>query len=132
MPKFWTKNALFGYFQANVFFEVTTLKFVELQNFSKKERNPELRDRKWVIWIFLGYNFKKRLSYLHQHRQNFAEKQNCLNFRPKMPSRLILSQHPQIGQIAKFFTIKKVTKFVTQNTLFGYFYARFLKSYCHI
>ena len=44
MPKFGTKNALFGYFWARilkkaiVIFEISTLKPVYLQNFTKKQK----------------------------------------------------------------------------------------------
>ena len=44
MPKFGTKNALFGYFGLRflniiVIFEISTLEFVQLQDFYKKNRN---------------------------------------------------------------------------------------------
>ena len=44
MPKFGTKNALFGGFLGKIFrktiviFEIITLKFVYLQNFTKKQK----------------------------------------------------------------------------------------------
>ena len=57
MPKFWdqkcliehflTKNPLFGYFWARIFkkaiviFEISTLKFVYLQNLAKKTKMPK-------------------------------------------------------------------------------------------
>ena len=81
-------------------FEISTLKFLILQNFTKKQKSLNLRpkipyldifDKKCLIWVLLGMNCCKKtiaifeirtlkLVYLH----NFMEKQNCLNLGPKM------------------------------------------------
>ena len=47
-------------------------------------------DRKCLIWIFLGKNFKKTIVVFEistlkfAYLQNFPKKQKCLNLGPKM------------------------------------------------
>ena len=72
MPKFETKNALLGYFLP---------KMPYVGNF----------DQKYLIWVFLGENFKKTIAIFEistlkfVYLQNFTKKQKCLNLVPKMP-----------------------------------------------
>ena len=47
-----------------VIFEISTLEFVKLRNFVKKWKCVNLGQKKCLIWVFWGYNFKKILSYL--------------------------------------------------------------------
>ena len=131
-----------------VIFEISTLKFVKLQNFPKKQKCLNLGP-KMPYWVFLGYNFKKLLSYLKSATSNLSnckisrKKQNCLNLGPKMPywvflikialfgcfrARIFLknychiwNQHPQICIFAKFCEKTKMPKFGTKNALFGFF-----------
>ena len=57
---FLTKNALFGYSRARILrsychIEISTLKFVKLQNFAKKQKCPNLKP-KMPYWVFLTKN----------------------------------------------------------------------------
>ena len=58
MLNFETKNALFGYFWGRIFektillFEISTLKFVSLQNFAKKTRLPKFGTKNTLLGIF--------------------------------------------------------------------------------
>ena len=71
MPKFETKNALLGYFLP---------KMPYVGNF----------DQKYLIWVFLGENFKKTIAIFEistlkfVYLQNFTKKQKCLNLGQKM------------------------------------------------
>ena len=56
-----------------VIFEISTLKFVYLQNFPKKQKCLNLGP-KCLIWVFLGWNLKTILSYLKPAPSNFS---NC-------------------------------------------------------
>ena len=62
MPKFGTKNALSGYFgkifrKTIVIFEISTLKFAYLQNFTKKQNFLNLRPKMPDLGI-LGLEFE--------------------------------------------------------------------------
>ena len=46
-----------------VIFEISTFEFAFLENFAKKTKMPTFGP-KCLIWVFLGSNFKKLLSYL--------------------------------------------------------------------
>ena len=67
MPKFGTKNALFGYIWARikkktiVIFEISTLKFVYLQNFTKKQKSLNLGPKMPDLWIF-GLGFENNIA----------------------------------------------------------------------
>ena len=45
---------------------------------------------------------------------------------------IVILELPPIGLIAKFCKKTKMPKFGSKNALFGYFWARILKRYCHI
>ena len=79
-----------------VIFEISTLKFVKLQNFTKKKclnLGPEMPD----LGI-LGLEFEKNIVIFEISTlkfvklQNFAKKQKRLNLRPKMPYLGIFNQ----------------------------------------
>ena len=53
-----------------VIFEISTLKCVYLQNFTKKKQNAYIWDQKCLIWIFLDWNLKTILSYLKSAPSN--------------------------------------------------------------
>ena len=102
-------------------------------------------DQKYLIWVFLGKNFKKILSYLKSASSNLSywkilqKKTKMLKFGTTnalfgclWPNILknychIWNQHPQIAVIAKFLEIMKMAKFGTKNALFRYFWARIFK-----
>ena len=79
-------------FKKTIFiFETSTLKFVYLQNFTKKQKCLNLGPKVLYLGIF-GLEFKKKLlSYLKptpsnlSNCNNFVKKQKCLNLGPKMP-----------------------------------------------
>ena len=58
MPKFGIKNALFGYFWVRilenycVIYEISTLNFVKLQNFAKKQKRLYLGPKIAYLGIF--------------------------------------------------------------------------------
>ena len=87
MPKFGIKNALFGYFWARilenycVIYEISTLNFVKLQNFAKKQKCLNLGRNKTYFSIFLP---RTRKCYCR-----------------------IWNQHPQICQMIKFLKKNK-------------------------
>ena len=66
MPKFGTKNALFGYFWARilkksiVMFEIRTLKFLHLKNFMKKQKSLNLGPKMSDLGI-LGLEFENNI-----------------------------------------------------------------------
>ena len=90
-------------------FEINALEFMEMLKI-EKNNNDKSSNKKWdkscPIWVFLGQNFTKIFSYLKSAPSNLS---NC-----------------------KFCEGTKMPKFGTKNTLFRYFWARILKSYCHI
>ena len=97
-----------------------------------------------------GQEFKKTIVIFEisilkfVYLQNFTEKLKCLNVGPKMPDLCIFELEFEnnivIFEICTLEFVKmqsfakktKMPKFGTKNTLFGYFLARILKSYCHI
>ena len=79
MPKFGTKNAWFGYFWAGFWKRycqiwnqqrISSLEFTYLQNFARKQKC--LNWLKCLIWLFLGYDFKKLLPYLTSTPSNLS------------------------------------------------------------
>ena len=70
--------------------EISTLEYVYLQNFTKKQKCLNL-GKKFLIWIFLGQNFKNTIAIFEistlkcVYFQNFTKKQKCINLVPKMP-----------------------------------------------
>ena len=68
----------------------TLLLFVKMQNLCKTKK-PQIWEQKCVVWVFLGGDFKKLLSYLksalsHLHvNVNFLAKQKTLNLTLKKP-----------------------------------------------
>ena len=60
MPKFETKNALFGHFWTSILknlfiFEISTLKFVYLQNFARKTKMPKFGTKIYALFIKMPY-----------------------------------------------------------------------------
>ena len=121
LPKYGIKNALFGYFwqkcliwvflgkifrKAIVIFKISTLKFVKLRNFTKKQKYINLGPKMPDLGIF-GLEFENNIVIFEisilefAYLQNFVKKQKCLNLGSKM--RWV---------------------FLTKNTVFGYFGAR--------
>ena len=109
--KFRVKNALFGYFWAGIF----------LKN------GCHIWNQDPLICLIA----------------NFAKKQKCLNLGPKMCYSVIFGlefeKNVVIFEIstwicltAKYHEIMKMPIFGTKSALFGYFWARMLKNYCHI
>ena len=104
MPKFWTKKpdlVIFALqFENNfVIFEISTLKFVYFQIFTKNQKcknlKPKMPDlcifaKKCVIWVFLGKNYEKTILMFQISTLNFAylptftKKQKCLNLGPTL------------------------------------------------
>ena len=88
MPKLGPKIPYLGIFGLEfennfVIFEISALKLLYLQNFTKKQKCLNLGpkstysgifDQKYLIWVFLGKNFKNILSYLKRTSLNFS---NC-------------------------------------------------------
>ena len=56
-----------------VIFEMCTLEFVQVKNFAKKQKCLNLVP-KCLIWVLLGQNLKKLLSYLISALSNFSDK----------------------------------------------------------
>ena len=102
--------------KAFVIFEVNTLKFVQNQNFGKKIKQKWLNLRPKMSYLdFLGQNFKEVWQYFKSAPSNLSyckisRKTNAYIFGPKMPCWI----------------------FLTENALFGYFWGRISKQYCHI
>ena len=111
MPKLGTKNALFGYFwpkyliwvflgnnfkKTIVIFEISTLKFVYLQNFTKKQKKPNFGTKKAWFMYFLAGIWKQYCHIWNQHAQLFLtakfREKKCLNLGPKMPYLVIFGQ----------------------------------------
>ena len=56
-----------------VIFEISTLKFVKLQNFTKKLQNAQIWDQNSLISVLLGQKLKKLLSYMKSAISNFIQ-----------------------------------------------------------
>ena len=94
MPKFGTKNALFGYFRAKSlknYCQVSYqhLKLVKLQNFWKKTKLPLIRTKNALFGYFLDRILKAILVFESStlklfKLQNFTKKLKYLNLRPKI------------------------------------------------
>ena len=76
-------------FESNIFiFEIGILKFVYLQNFTKKQKCLNLGPKILDLGIF-GLEFKHKIVIFEfstlevVHLQNFAEKEKCLKLEPK-------------------------------------------------
>ena len=98
--------------------------------------------------VFLGQNIEKLFSYLQSPQvvnlQNFPKKQNYLHVRTKMPYLVIFGVEFQKTiaifeintlRLVKFQNLlkkQKMPKFWSKYVLFGCFWGRILKSYCHI
>ena len=64
-------------------------------------------DQKCLIWVFLGHNFKRTIVIFE-------------------------ISNPCLCLIAEYCEIVKMPKFATKSALFGCFWARILKTCCHI
>ena len=69
MPTFGTKNVLFGYFRARILKKLLSYLKSAPSNLSnckilRKTKNAQIWDQKCLIWVFLGKNLKRLLSYL--------------------------------------------------------------------
>ena len=147
-------------FESNIFiFEIGILKFVYLQNFTKKQKCLNFGTKMPDLCIF-GLKFESNIvifeiSILEFVKlQHFAKKRKMPRFWIKNAllgyfwSRIlenychIWNQHLRICLIAKFCEETKMPKFKTKNTIFGYFWARMpffgifgqelKKNYCQI
>ena len=204
MPKFGTKNALFGYFWTRclksychtwnkhpwvclidkfrqktkclscglkmpylgilwvefekliVTFGISTLGFVWLENFTKKQKRLNLGPKmtKFVtknalFGCFGAGIWKQYWHFLNQHHHiwliplfreimkipKFGTKNaSCVYYRLEFLKICchIWYQQPQICVIAKFHEKTKIPKLGIKNALFGYFWAGIWKQYCHI
>ena len=111
MPKFGTKNALFGYFRTEIWWS-----HCHIWN---------QRSRIWLIAKFCENTRRWRFgtkNALFRYFWSGIWKQHCH----------IWNQHPRICLIAKFCEKMKRPKFGTKNVFFGYFCAKILKNNCHI
>ena len=154
MSKFGAKNSWFGYFGLEfenniVIFEISTLEFVWLQNFAKKQKCLNLEpkmpylgvfDQKCLIWVFLGKNFKNAIVIFEISTlklvclQNFTEKQKCLNLWPKkcglgifglkFENNIVIFEISTLEFIWLQNFVKKKPEFGTKNALFGCFWQK--------
>ena len=100
-----------------------------------------MQGKSGLIWVFLGWNLKKLLSYLKSALSSLSNGKTSqknpkrLHLGPKMPSFFeklefskkcchITNQHPEFCLIAKFCKKPKMPKFGSKNALFGYFWTR--------
>ena len=77
-----------------------------IANILWRKNNAKIWDQNCLIWVFLRCLLKPILSYLK------SAPSNLFNF--------------------KFSSKIKISKLGTKNALFGYFWARIFKNYCHI
>ena len=154
MSKFGAKNSWFEYFGLEfenniVIFEISTLEFVWLQNFAKKQKCLNLEpkmpylgvfDQKCLIWVFLGKNFKNTIVIFEISTlklvclQNFTEKQKCLNLWPKkcglgifglkFENNIVIFEISTLEFIWLQNFVKKKPEFGTKNALFGCFWQK--------
>ena len=87
-------------------FGISTLKFAKFQNFAKKENYLHVRTKMPYLVIF-GVEFQKTIATFEINTLRLVKFQNLLK-KQKMP------------------------KFWSKYVLFGCFWGRILKSYCHI
>ena len=99
MPKFGTKNALFGYFWARSF----TKNYCHIWNQHRE------------IYLFAKFHEKTKMLKFGYFGAGIW-KQYCH----------IWNQHPRISVIAKFCEKTKMPKFGTKNVLFGNFWPKML------
>ena len=111
MPKFGTRNALFGYFRARVLKNYCHIwnqdpRICLATKLREKTKMPKFGIKNALFGYFSAGIWKE-----------------CYH---------IWNQHPRICLIAKFREEIKIPKFGTRNALFGYFLVRILKNYNHI
>ena len=68
MPKFGTKNALFGYFWARIFIKLLSyLKSAPSNLYNckilQRNKNASIWDQKCFFWVFLEWNLKTILKF---------------------------------------------------------------------
>ena len=78
MSKFGTKNALLWYFWARIWKNYCHiwnqhLWIILITKFRKRASIPKFQTKKWLIWVLLGYNLKKLLSYLKLAISNLSK-----------------------------------------------------------
>ena len=108
MPKFGTKNALFGYFWAKYFkndCHIWNEHLFWIVKFCEETKEPKFGTKNALFRLEL----KTTTKYCH-----------------------IWKQHHWICLIAKYHEIMKMLKFGIKSALLEYFWARILKSYSHI
>ena len=120
IPKFGSKNALFGYFWAKILkncYHIWNqhLRICLVAKFYKKTKIPKFGTKNAVFGFFWP-----KMFYLDIFQLEF-ENNYCY----------ILNQHPRICLIAKFYEKVKIPKFGTKNVLCEYFWAMIYKNYCH-
>ena len=89
-------NFCLGFRNNIVIFEISTLEFVQLQNFKKKQKCLNLGPKILYFGIF-GLEFQKIYCIWNQHPwicliAKFREKQKCLNSGPNIPYLNVLGQ----------------------------------------
>ena len=156
MIKFGIKNALFWYFWTGIWKQYCRIwnqppRICLTAKFREKMKMPEFGTKTNAIFgYFFVWNFKKLFLYLKSAPAILSackilrKKQKCLKLREKMPCWGIFglefqnncchiwNQHPQICLIEKFLEKINISKFGTKNGLFGNFWAKIFKSFCHI
>ena len=111
MPKFETKDALFGYFWGRILKNYCHIsnqhpQIFLIAKFYQENKCSNLRP-KYALFKYFWCRIIK--NYIH-----------------------ISNQHSQICLIVIFCKKQpKMRKSETKDALFGYFWARFLKNYCH-
>ena len=130
--------------------EMSTLKYVNFQNFVKKTKFPLFDTKNALFGYFCARILKNCCNISSKHTQIYLilkcskKKQEDLNLGPKLPwldififvlevLKLfnILNQHPHICLIAKFCKKKRLPKFRTLNG-FAYFGGKISKKTYHI
>ena len=139
---FSTRNALFQYFLARILKNHCHvlnehLRISVMAKFWEKTKIAWIWGQKCLIWVFLDWNLKTILSYLKSapsnlsnckiSRKNITENQNCINLGTKYALfGYFWQKMPYWGH----FSVRISNMLLSD--LFGYFWARILKSYCHI
>ena len=103
-----------------------------------KNKNPEIWDQKYLIWIFFGLEFENNMSYVKAAPSNLCIwDQKCLIW-------VIMTKNAFFGyfwtrifkQLLSYLKSTSLNLSICQlrskNALFRYFWARTLRNYCDI
>ena len=139
-PQIWDQNAWFGYLWSGIWTWYCYIwnrrtRICVIAKICEKVKMSKFGTKNDLLWYFWAIISKNYCHIWNQHSRTcltpkFSEKTKM----PKFGIKYVWNQHPWICLVAKVYKKQqqKKHKFGTKNALFGYFWTRNLKKYCHI